>query len=883
MDTSNDDNQLNGSEIRAKNKSRYRKIIGFLWFGVMLGLIGMVALFYMVSKSDLPSFEELENPKYDYASQVFAEDRSVLGKYYIENRVPVGYDDLSPNLIKALIATEDERYYDHAGIDFEAFARAMTKNIFLGDTSAGGASTISQQLAKLLFTAKPSSGLERVKQKLKEWVIAIRLERKYTKEEIIAMYLNKFSFNNGAYGIKAASEIYFGKHPSELAMEEAAMLVGMLKNPSKYNPRRFKETTKKRREVVMKQMVRNGYLNQAQYDSLRVLKMDMTNFNRSTHADGLAPYFRMELRKELKRILEKETERKPDGKPFDIYRDGLKIYTTIDPKVQVHAEESMLEHMKELQSTFNSRWKNEDPWTYREEPDSLNNEPGTSDEEMAARAYRLDYLIFDSDRAKDMRTRILGKAINGYKDQLDGFALRDVDIRRMLEEKENKGYLRQLRNNKLIGKPLEEKYKNFMKSDSWGELQSLWKKYKGSVKDAFEKEVEMKVFTYENQALEKDTVLTPLDSIKYHRNFLQTGMMAVDPISGYIKAWVGGINHKYFQYDHVTSDRQTGSTFKPFVYATAIQQQGFSPCYEVDDIAYTIHTGEANFGLLQDWSPQNAGKEFSGERFTLFRGLMESKNTISVYLMKQLGDAAPVRELVSNLGIDAKKVPPVPSICLGAADLSVYDMTGAYTAFANNGIYNKPVFIKRIEDKYGKVIYEGIREDRPALDARTNYVMVEMLRKVMRQGLRGFGGIKSDVGGKTGTTNDYVDGWFMGLTPNLVVGTWVGGEERWIRFRTLKYGIGARMARPMFAKLLRRLESDEEVDFDVSKQFVMPEGDLGIELDCDVYQRQRGNFDSNPFGTENGDETFGGEGMGAGSPIDSIQQAIDEEDFGEDF
>ena len=883
MDTNNQDNTLSTSEIRAKNKPTYKRIIGVLWALVALGVIGMIVLFYFVSKSNLPSFEELENPKYDYATQVFAEDATVLGKYYIENRVPVTYDELSPNLVKALIATEDERYYDHSGIDFEALARAVTKRVFLGNTSAGGASTISQQLAKLLFTENPANGLDRVKQKMQEWVIATRLERKYTKEEIMAMYLNKFNFINGAYGIKAASEIYFGKHPSNLAMEEAAMLVGMLKNPSRYNPRRFQENTKKRREVVLKQMQRNGYLDQVAYDSLRVKKMDMTNFNRKTHADGLAPYFRMELKKELKRILENETERKPNGKPFDIYRDGLKIYTTIDPKIQAHAETSMIEHMKELQKTFNARWKNEDPWTYRIPQDSLQNEPGTSDEEMAARAYRMDYLIFDSDRAKNIRAKTLTQAIKGFEEELGGFTLRDVDIKRMLEEKEVKGYLRKLRNQKMIGEKLEKKYKTFMKSDSWVTLQDHWNKYKKDVKKSFEKETEMMVFTYENDALEKDTVLTPLDSLKYHRNFLQTGMLAVDPVSGYIKSWVGGINHKYFQYDHVTSDRQTGSTFKPFVYATAIQQQGFSPCYEVDDIAYTIHTGEANFGLLQDWSPQNAGKEFSGDRFSLFKGLMWSKNTVSVYLMKQLGDVAPVRELASNLGIPIKKVPPVPSICLGAADLSVYDMTGAYTAFANNGIYNKPVFIKRIEDKYGKIIYEGIREDRPALDPRTNYVMIEMLRSVMRQaggGLRGFEGIKSDMGGKTGTTNDYVDGWFMGLTPNLVVGTWVGGEERWIRFRTLGYGIGAKMARPMYAKFIRRMENDEEVDFDVTKRFVMPEGELGIELDCEVYKRQRGDIVTNP--AENG-EGFGGEGVDNVAPIDSVQLSIDEEEFGEDF
>ena len=381
-----ENSNLNREELIEKRTPTYKKIMRVLWVLTILGIIGLVVLFYSVSKGDLPSFEELENPSYDYATQVFAEDNTVLGRYYVENRVPVGFDELSPNLIKALIATEDERYYDHSGIDLEALGRVMVKTLFLRNRSAGGASTITQQLAKQLFTKRPGSGLERVMQKFQEWIIAIKLERKYTKEEIIAMYLNKFNFINGAYGIKAASEIYFGKSQDELNLQEAATLVGMLKNPSLYNPLRRPEKTKIRTQVVLSQMERNGYLSKTEYDSLKVLALDMSQFERKTHADGPAPYFRMELRKSLKKILTNEAERKSTGEPYDIYRDGLKIFTTIDPVYQKYAEEASLEHMIELQKTFDKRWGKEDPWLYREPPDELRNREGTTDVEMEVRS-----------------------------------------------------------------------------------------------------------------------------------------------------------------------------------------------------------------------------------------------------------------------------------------------------------------------------------------------------------------------------------------------------------------------------------------------------------------------------------------------------------------
>ncbi len=884
---------LSRREIQQKRSSTYRNIVRLLWVLTVLGIVGVAVLFYMLSKSNLPSFEELENPKYDQASQVFAADNTVFGRYYVENRVPITYDELSPNLVKALLATEDERFHEHSGIDGEALGRVLTKTFLLQNRSAGGASTITQQLAKLLFTGTPASGFERAVQKLKEWIIAVRLERKYTKEEIIAMYLNKFNFINGAYGIRAASEIYFGTTPDKLKQEEAALLVGMLKNPSLYNPLRRPEKTMKRREVVLKQMVKNDLITQTEYDSLRVLDLDMTRFERKTHTDGLAPYFRMVLGEELKKILRSEAEKRSDGKPYDIYRDGLKIFTTIDPIIQGHLEASVGKHMKKLQTKFWKHWKNEDAWTYREPPTEfdINGLPldGTTEEEIIIRNKVLKNLKFGSDRAKYYRSKLLQPTINDIKSDIDNFELRNVDIERMLAEEKSDGTITKLVKDKMIGSKLAAKYRTVMKGEKWTALQDAWENYNATVEKAFKKPVKMRVFTYENEAMEKDTVLSPIDSIKYHRSFLQVGSLAVDPVTGYIKAWVGGINHKYFQFDHVTSDRQVGSTFKPFIYSTAISQVNISPCFEVDDIPYTIHQGEGNFTLLKDWTPKNANGEYSGERFTLFKGLQWSKNTVSVYLMKLLGDVSPVLDLAKNLGFASKKIPPQPSICLGSADLSVMDMTGAYTAFANNGLYNKPIFIRSIQDKYGREIYKGIREDLPAIEPNVNYVMVQMLKNVMNQGLPGFYGLKSEMGGKTGTTNDYVDGWFMGLTPDLVVGTWVGGEDRWSRFRTLNLGIGAKMARPVFANFMQSIEKDSTADYNIKARFKIPPGDIGIEIDCELYQQERGGSDD--WDDENegfGDDQFNDEII-QDSTLQNIESGgqttedEEDEDFGEEF
>ncbi len=885
--------------IRQKRAPLYRKLVRLLWFATILGVVGVALLFVFLSYQDLPTFEDLENPKNNLASEVYAADGQVLGRYFVENRIPVDYKDLSPNLIDALTATEDERYYDHSGIDFEALGRVAVKTVLFRQKSAGGGSTITQQLSKLLYTDRPAKNiLQRSTQKLKEWITAIKLERSYTKEEIIAMYLNQFNFINGAYGIRAASEIYFNKTQDSLTIDEAATLVGMLKNPSLYNPIRRPDTTKHRRMIVLSQMLKNGKITEAEYDELRNKPLDMSNFNRKTHADGLAPYFRMELRKELTKILDKKENRKPNGEKYNIYKDGLKITTTLDPTIQKYAEEAVQEHMVKLQEKFWKTWKNKDPWTYR---DPYAEEP-TTDEEIEIRTNSLKKIVKGSDRYKKIRTAYMTPIINVIKKDIQGYELKDHDIERMMKEEEESGYITRLLSKKMIETPRATKYRSVMKGDKWNKLKKQWDAFQYRIKKSFDEPVKMKVFTYENKSFEKDTIMSPIDSIKYHRMFLQVGSMSVDPKTGYVKSWVGGINHHYFQFDHVTSERQVGSTFKPFIYATAISQQGMSPCHQVYDIPYTIHKDEGNFNLLEDWTPANANEKYSNELFTLQKGLQYSKNTVSVFLMKQLGDTEPVRELVNNMGLDREakhlngtyRIPKQPSICLGATTLSAYEMTGAYTTFANNGIYNKPTFITSIIDKNGRAIYKEIPEERQALHPNHNYVMVHMLKSVMNQGLPGFGGIRSEVGGKTGTTNDHVDGWFMGLTPDLVVGTWVGGEDNWVRFLNLRDGIGAKMARPVFAKLLRKLENDENVDYNSKARFKVPPGDLGIELDCDVYKSDQMGGDGPFQGEENegfGDDfDDGGFDDGVTSPgtrDSTLQQANgeggdeeDEEDFG---
>jgi len=835
--------------------------VTLIWRLFFIG-IGMVLLiFILLSFSELPSVKELENPNNELASQIFSSNGTSVGNFYIENRVPVKFSELPPHLVNALIATEDERFYLHNGIDFEALGRVMIKTIVLRRESSGGASTLTQQLAKQLFTKNPSSNtLERIVQKLKEWIIAVRLERNFTKEEIIALYLNKFSFINGAYGIKAASEIYFGKSQENLSVAEAATLVGMLQNPSLYNPLRRPDSVIKRREVVLKQMTKRGFITDLEYEKYRTQELGL-NFKPRTHIDGIATYYRMELAKEVKEILSKSENFKSGNQPYDIYKDGLKIYTTIDADMQQLAEEAMIEHMAQIQKNFQREWGKTDPWTYKS-----NSKLEIS---VATRQKTLLRLMRETEAYQAIRDKYLGDILPEISDKYEvKFPENDNLLDLLMEEAKQPGTLQKRVTARLSNPRDVSIYLSILRDPIFYTLRKQWNLMQEKVKQHFSTPVAMRVFTYEKRNIpqisekdrwEKDTIMSPMDSIKYHRQFLQTGILGVDPRTGHIKFWVGGINHKYFQYDHVEINRQVGSSFKPFVYATAIAAQGLSPCFQVQDVATTIAASEGQFGLIEDWTPHNFDNKYTGEMLTLKEGLKKSTNTVSTFLMKTIGNVDPVRGLIHNMGIDSSsrrngtgelRVPKSPSICLGSADLSVMEMTGAYTTFANNGVFNRPLHILRIEDKNGKLIYEGYPEEKRAIPSDPNYVMVEMLKYA-----GGMGALKSEAGGKTGTTNDFVDGWFMGITPGLVIGTWVGAEDKWVHFRTSSNGQGARMAKPFFVSFMKKLEEMKNIDYDASLRFLKPSGEFSIEMDCNKVNNAN-RINSSNVENEFGEEEF---------------------------
>ncbi len=832
-----------------------------LWKVCLYGLITFVMFLILLSFDNLPSFSDLEDPTNNLASPIYANKGELIGSYFIENRIPIDFKDLPKHLVDALVSTEDSRFYIHSGIDPEALMRVFTKTIILGEKSSGGGSTITQQLAKLLYSDRDFSGMTNaqkivglVTRKFKEMITAVKLERRYTKNEILSLYLNHFNFINGAYGIKAASEIYFGKSPKELRVEEAATLVGMLQNPSLFNPLRRPEKVRQRRNTVLKKMEKAGTLTSAEYSKYSARTLDLSNFSLKTPSDGIAPYFRMELRKEVLKILNRPECKKSDGKPYNIYKDGLKIYTTLDTAIQNCAETAASDHMKTLQKTFFQRWKGKDPWTFvkpkRAEPYTSKKEleegevevkPKTVEEEIAFRNKLLWANVQSSERYGILRSRKLNNIIAEIQEEFESIRLSDSDIERMVTFETDKDVFKKLIKKRYLKKEKVKIYEEIIKSSFWPKLKSKYQALQIEAQENFNTPIKMKVFAY-NSSMEKDTVMKPIDSIKYHRMFLQTGMVTIEPTTGFIKSWVGGINYKYFQYDHVTSERQVGSTFKPFIYATAIAMQGFSPCFQVQDIAQTIKVGEGSFKIDRDWTPKNFDY-YSGNYYTLKEALKKSINTVSVYLMKQLGDTEPIRGLIHNMGIDSSarrdngvlRIPKEPSICLGTPDLSVLEMTAAYATFANEGKYHKPVIITRIEDKNGKIIFQETPLEKIALSPMNNFVMVEMLKHVA-SGAGGFGNVRSVFGGKTGTTNDSADGWFMGINPQLVAGIWVGGEDKWVTFLDTNEGQGSYMARPMFAKFLENIEKNPNVDYNASKDFKKPEGEITIELDCYKYQ-----------------------------------------------
>jgi penicillin-binding protein 1A len=778
-------------------------------------IIFSALLFLYISKALLPDTEELENPKYEIASQIISSDNEVFGKIFKYNREWLNYNQINPVIVNALIATEDERFFNHTGVDARGTARAI---FFLG--KKGGASTITQQLAKLFFTQRSSSFPKRVWQKLKEWVIAIEFEKRYTKEELLAMYLNKSDFLYDAVGIGAAAKTYFGKDQKDLKVEEAAVLIGMLKNPRIYNPKIYPQNSHNRRSVVMKQMVKNGFLSEEEYLNKRVKSINTDQFRREVHYEGIAPYFRSELTKWLKEILEEDQYRKPDGSKYNLYTDGLKIYTTIDTRIQKYAEKAMYEHMSALQTKYFDVWKGQDFITYKADKAKID-----------IRKKQIIQMMKDSDRYKLIRTKYMTKVFSDIAANLDNITISDNDIFRMFEEDKNPGHIAKQVKSKSLSQSDADKCFAVLESEYWPELKTQWNKMQTAVNKSFNTKVKMRVFAY-NDIGEKVVEMTPMDSIKYHLQHMQIGSVAVDPKSGNILAWVGGINHKYFQYDHVNSNRQVGSTFKPFIYGTAIIENAMSPCLKVKDDKQCIVANDPNFNLVSTWCPSNSDNKFTGQELTLRQALKDSKNSVSVYLMKEIGNVQSVKNLVGNLGIDKKKIPDFPSICLGTPELSAMDMATAYTAFANEGVVTKPIFVTRIEDKNGKVIYTSVPEQKRAINPSYNHVLVNMLQFVADP-IKGK--LKSEVGGKTGTTNDYKDGWFLGFTPDLVVSTWVGGDQEFVRFNRLSDGQGAVMARPFFVNLMTKLEADNRLPYGKNSVFMKPEEEL-IEIDCSKYE-----------------------------------------------
>lgn len=880
MDKNTTDNTTS-ADLTSKFR-KWLKIAKFVMWSLAIALVAsMFYLFWSINQGDLPTFQQLENPEYDLASVIYDANNVPYGKYFVENRETITFDQLSPQVLNALISTEDERFFEHSGIDAMALFRVAIKTVLLRQESQGGGSTISQQLAKLLFD-RPSTrgmgaikrGLTLVETKLKEWITAVKLEQRYTKEEIVAMYLNKFEFINGAHGIEAAAQTYFSKNQADLEADEAAILVGMLQNPSLYNPRRFPKKTEERRNTVLHQMYKSDHISESLRDSLSAKEIIMDNFERKTQSEGPAPYFRSELTKWLRTLFKEKEIKKADGTDYNIYVDGLKIYTTIDLAYQRNAEESLVEHMAWNQDRYWRAWRNKDPWTYE-----------ADDFQKEIRAEIFEKRVKASERYQSMRSKYLGPAIAEIRKKDADVPLPDPVIKALIRVDAGKNSLSKEIKEERIKSSYRSNYERLLDSDDWKSLKKQWNKLVPVFEEKFDTPVKMMVFDYEYG--EVDTIMTPIDSVKYHNQHLQGSLMSVDPQTGYIKAWVGGINHKYFKYDHVNSRRAVGSTIKPFVYTTAIALQGISPCETFDDIQYTIAPGDASFNLLDEWSPANANGEFTGNKYNLYQGLLYSKNSITVRLVKEMGNVRVVKDLLRNVGVDTEleigngqiAVPELPSISLGAVDLTLYDMVGAYTTFANNGTYTEPIFITRIEDQNGRIIYTGLPKRQNAINPLYNAVMVDMLQNNVggRYGM----GLKSKVGGKTGTTNDYCDGWFMGITPELVTGIWTGGDDKWIRFLTLDDGQGYVMARPVFEKYMRRIEADSTARYNFDAEFPEPPVGFFDIIDCEKFksvdpEEEQNQIQQNKVQRDEFEEEFDEE-------FDEEEEEFDEEEFEEEF
>ncbi|MGM9831395.1 MAG: penicillin-binding protein 1A [Paludibacteraceae bacterium] len=748
---------------KTKGKSQFKKKFS-IWFWSLFaaGVLVVVLIFWMISKGwlgYLPPLDELQNPKNKYATEIYSSDMQILGSYYrTENRVGIQYKDISPYMIQALVATEDERFYEHSGIDIKGLMRAILK---FG--RAGGGSTLTQQLSKQLYSPTADNIFERALQKPIEWVIASKVERLYSKEEILTMYLNQFDFLYNAVGIKSAAQVYFNTTPAELKIEEAAMLVGMCKNPALYNPIRRPEQSRARRNTVFSQMYKNGYITEAEKDSLQELPL-VVNYHSVDHKQGLAPYFRENLRLILTAKEPKESNysswnkqqykidknewdnnplygfcqknKKPDGTSYDLYNDGLRIYTTIDSRMQQYAEEAVSEHIQYLQKQFFKEKK------------------------------RHSYAPFSKDLSKE---------------EIDGIMERSMKQ--------------------------SDRYRNMKRSGA----------SESEIRKAFNTPTEMRVFSYNGMI---DTILSPLDSIRYQKYFLRCAFMSMDPHSGHVKAYVGGPNFAHFQYDMASKGRrQVGSTVKPFLYTLAMDE-GMSPCDKTINQPITLFDANGN-----EWSPRNDSKNNVGDTVTLEWGLSKSNNWISAYLMSLFTPEQLVK-LMHSFGIQGY-IDPVVSLCLGPCEVSLQEMVDAYTTYPNKGVRVEPLYVTRIEDKNGNIIATFTPRTYEIISETTSYKMITMLRSVIDHGtgvrVRFRYGLKMPMGGKTGTTQNNSDGWFMGFTPSLVSGAWVGGEDRAIHFDSMAEGQGASMALPIWALYMQKVLADPDLGYSATEEFDIPE------------------------------------------------------------
>ena len=752
------------------------------WFWILLlapfVLVGVLILCVCLF-AKLPSFEELENPESKLATQVIAEGGEVLTTFHIENRTYAGYDELSPSLVQAAVATEDIRFYRHSGIDMKGLARVAIKTLLMRNSSQGGGSTITQQLAKTLYPRREVNSkvpgwpaVVMVWTKMKEWVTAVMLERDYTKEEIIDMYLNSIFFGSSAYGIRAASETFFAKLPADLTVEESALLVGMVNKPTRYNPVLNPEKSLERRNFVIGRMEKAGYLTKAQRDSIQQIPISLS-YQVQDHNAGLAPYFRDMLRRHMNADRPKKSSyrnpeeytadslawmnddlygwlkknKKADGTPYDIDRDGLRIYTTINYKMQKYAEEAVAEH--------------------------------------------------------------LGKRLQ-------------IDFQRDLRNKTNKPF-----SNDVDSKTIEQLMSQARRwSDRW-RLQKADGKSDSEILKSFSDPVKMRVFAW-NEKGYIDTTMTPDDSIRYYKAILRAAFMAIEPATGHIKAYVGGPNYRYFKYDNVRQGkRQVGSTIKPFLYTLAMQE-GMSPCDKVVNVPQSFIVND------QPWTPRSTDKdEWIGQTVTLKWGLTHSSNNISAYLMKQFGPTA-MASMMHKMGVDSH-IDEVPSLCVGPADISPYEMVSAYNTFPSKGVYVSPIFVTRIEDSQGNVISEFTNRKREAIGEQTAYLMANLMMGVVNEGtgarLRSTYGMRGQIAGKTGTTNDNSDGWFIGYTPSLTAGVWVGAEDRQVHFQSIAYGSGANMALPIWGIFMSKVLKDGTLGISEEDRFIEPAG-MHLNLSC---------------------------------------------------